>query len=460
MAFQHKERLLMANKIVNQDVEREMSRKIDQIMIGETVLLTRTFESADLKAWASATGEQVSSGEGGLGILVAMVSGLASSRLPGPGSVLQSVAVKLNRSVHAGDTVDALLTVKDKRVPERLVIMDARYTDADGEVLANGTLEVIAPEKSLPLKTPHSLDQLLTLCAALPPMLTGVVWPMSEESLGGVVAAKKQITPVLYGPKDALESLSDKAGFDLDNCRIEEAIDPEDAAAKAAAAAGAGELRALMKGSLHTDVLLHAVLQKEARLTTGRLLSHCSLISAPTFPKRIVLSDVALNIAPDINQKRDICQNAIGFARALGIAEPKVAVLSAVETVRTNMASTLDAAIIAKMAERGQILGGIVDGPLDLDAAIDEDAARIKKIVSPVAGAADVLIVPNIEAGNMIYKEFAFMADAQTAGLVVGARVPIILTSRADSVKSREYSAALAVIYADALARDPAGILV
>ena len=442
----------MAKKILNQEVGLEMSRKIDQIKVGETALLTRTFESADLKAWASATGEQVSSGEGGLGILVAMASGLASSRFPGPGSVLQSVAVKLNRSVHAGDTVDARLTVKDKREPERLIIMDARYTDADGRVLANGTLEVIAPEKSLPLKTPHSLDQLLTLCRGLPPMLTGVVWPMSEESLIGAVAAPNLITPVLYGPKDELESLSEKTGLDLGNCRIEEAVDPEDAAAKAAAAAGAGELRALMKGSLHTDVLLHAVLQKEARLTTGRLLSHCSLISAPTFPKRIVLSDVALNIAPDIDQKRDICQNAIGFARALGIAEPKVAVLSAVEAVRTSMASTLDAAIIAKMAERGQILGGIVDGPLDLDSAIDEGAARIKNIVSPVAGASDVLIVPNIEAGNMIYKEFAFMADAQTAGLVVGARVPIILTSRADSVKSREYSAALAVIYADALA--------
>jgi phosphate acetyltransferase len=449
----------MAKKIANPAVVGEMSLKIDQIRVGETASLTRTFESADLKAWVSATGEQVSSGEGGLGILVAIASGLASSRLPGPGSVLKSVAVKLNRSIQVGDTVNTQLTVKDKRVPERLVIMDAHYTDADGSVIAAGTLEVIAPKKSLPLKTPHSLDQLFSLCAGLPPMLTGIVWPMSEESLTAAIAAKNLMTPVLYGPRGALRSLSDKAGIDLDGCQIEDAIDPEDAAAKAALAAGAGELRALMKGSLHTDAILHAVLQKEARLTTGRLLSHCALISAPTFPKRIVLSDVALNIAPDIDQKRDICQNAIGFARAVGIAEPKVAVLSAVETVRTKMPSTLDAAIIAKMADRGQIVGGIVDGPLDLDAAIDEDAARIKNIVSPVAGRADVLIVPNIEAGNMIYKEFAFMADAQTAGLVVGARVPIILTSRADSVESRRYSAAVAVIYADALARDPGSIL-
>jgi phosphate acetyltransferase len=388
-----------------------------------------------------------------------MLSGLASSRLPGTGSVLQSIEVKLNRSIQVGDTINANLTVKDKHAPERLVIMDAQYTDADGKVIAAGTLEVIAPEKSLPLNPPHSLDQLFSLCADLPPMRTGVVWPMSEESLASAVVAEKLITPVLYGPKAALMSLAEKAGIDIDGCQIEEAVDPGDAANKAAVAAGAGELHALMKGSLHTDVILHAVLQKEARLTTGRLLSHCALISAPTYPRWIVLSDVALNISPDIDQKRDICQNAIGFARAVGIVKPRVAVLSAVETVRTKMASTLDAAIIAKMSDRGQIVGGIVDSPLDLDAAIDEDAPRIKNIVSQVAGAADVLIVHNIEAGNMIYKEFGFMADAQTAGLVVGARVPVILTSRADSVESHRYSAAAAVIYSDAMARDPDTIL-
>ncbi len=449
----------MAKKIVNPGAVREMSLKIEQIRVGDTASLTRTFETSDLRAWASATGEQVSAGEGGLGILVAMASGLASSRLPGPGSVLQSVAVKLNRSIQAGDTVNAQLTVKSKRVAERLVIMDAEYTDSDGRLIAGGTLEVIAPEKSLPLKKSHSLDQLLSLCGNLSPVLTGVVWPMSQESLTGAMAARNLITPVLYGPEAALRSLSQKAGLDLDGCRIQEAVDPEDAAAKAAAAAGVGELQALMKGSLHTDLILHAVLQKEAGLRTGRLLSHCALISAPTFPRWIVLSDVVLNIAPDIDQKREICQNAIGFARAVGIAEPKVAVLSAVETVSTKMPATLDAAIIAKMAERGQIVGGIVDGPLDLDAAIDEGAAKIKHIDSSVAGAANVLIVPNIEAGNMIYKEFAFMADAQTAGLVVGARVPVILTSRADSVESRRFSAAVAVIYADALARDFGSIL-
>jgi phosphotransacetylase len=233
----------------------------------------------------------------------------------------------------------------------------------------------------------------------------------------------------------------------------------EDSAAKAAAAAGAGEVQALMKGSLHTDVLLHATMQKEAKLRTRRLLSHCAIMSVLTYARRIIISDVALNIAPDIDQKRDICQNAIGFARAMGIDTPKVAVLAAEETVRTKMPATLDGAILAKMADRRQIVGGIVDGPLDLDAAVDVEAARIKHISSPVAGIADVLIAPNIEAGNMVYKNLAFMADAQMAGLVVGARVPIVLTSRADTAAARRFSAAAAVLYADALARDPASIL-
>jgi phosphate acetyltransferase len=214
-----------------------------------------------------------------------------------------------------------------------------------------------------------------------------------------------------------------------------------------------------MKGSLHTDLLLHAIVQKESKLRTGRLLSHCAVISVPTYARRLIITDVALNIAPDTDQKREICQNAIGFARALGIDVPKVAILAAVETVRTRMPATLDGAILSKMADRQQIVGGIVDGPLYLDAAVDATAARIKHINSPVAGAADVLIVPNIEAGNMIYKNLVFMADANTAGVVVGARVPIVLTSRADTAASRRFSAAAALLYADALAREPAKVL-
>ena len=210
-----------------------------------------------------------------------------------------------------------------------------------------------------------------------------------------------------------------------------------------------------MKGSLHTDQFMHAIVVKENRLRTNRLLSHCMLISLPTYARRVIISDAAINIAPDIDQKKDIIQNAIIFARAIGIEQPKVAILSAVELVRTKMPSTLDAAALAKMADRNQIAGGIVDGPLDLDIAVDAASARIKGIKSPVAGLADILIAPNIDAANMMYKELSFMSAAQAAGIVMGAKVPVILTSRSDSAEARLFSTALAVLVADAMARDP-----
>jgi len=292
-------------------------------------------------------------------------------------------------------------------------------------------------------------------------MLTGVVHPCSADALAGAVEAADAalIVPVLFGPESELRKIAEDAKLDISGFRIVATEGPEDSALKAAMAAGGGEVCALMKGSLHTDVLLHAIMQKEAKLRAGRLLSHCAMMSIPTYARRIIITDVALNIAPDTDQKRDICQNAIGVARALGIELPKVAVLAAIEMVNTKMPASLDGAILAKMADRGQIVGGIVDGPLDLDAAVDAEAACIKHITSLVAGTADVLLVPNIEAGNMIYKNLAFMADAQMAGLVVGARVPIVLTSRADTPDARRFSAAAAVLYADALARDPTGIL-
>jgi phosphate acetyltransferase/phosphate butyryltransferase len=307
----------------------------------------------------------------------------------------------------------------------------------------------------------HRLDSLLERCRDLKPMLTGVVHPCSAEALAGAVeaAAAGLIVPVLFGPDQELRKVACAAKLDISGMRVVATDGPEDSALKAAMAAGAGDVQALMKGSLHTDVMLHAIMQKEAKLRTGRLLSHCAMMSVPTYARRIILTDVALNIAPDTDQKRDICQNAIGFARALGIDQPKVAVLAAIEMVNTKMPASLDGAILAKMADRGQIVGGIVDGPLDLDAAVDAEAAKIKHIVSPVAGVADVLVVPNIEAGNMIYKNLTFMADSQMAGLVVGARVPIVLTSRADTPDARRFSAAAAVLYADALGRDRATIL-
>ena len=350
------------------------------------------------------------------------------------------------------------LTVKSKVPDRRIVILDGTCADASGSVIASAVLEVEPSATRLRQATAeHCLDRLVEECRGYKPIPTGVVYPCSAGALGGAIDAAKDglITPVLFGPEKDIKAAAAKANLDISGFKIVDATDPANSAHKAAMAAGAGEIQALMKGSLHTDVYLHAVLDKEAKLRTGRLLSHCALISAPQYGRRIVVTDAALNIAPDTNQKRDICQNATGFARAMGMETPKVAILAAVEVVNTKMPATTDGAILAKMADRGQILGGIVDGPLDLDAAVDAEAARIKHIVSPVAGSADVLVVSNIEAGNMVYKDLVFMADAQSAGLVVGARVPLILTSRADNAEDRRFAAAAAALYANAAAKDP-----
>ena len=278
----------------------------------------------------------------------------------------------------------------------------------------------------------------------------------TDALIGAVEAAQAGlIEPVLVGPQEQIRNVAAKAKLDLSSYKIVSTTDAVESAAVAANLAGSGKVSALMKGSLHTDQYMHAVIQRENRLRTDRLLSHCFILAAPAYSRRIIISDAAVNIAPDLDQKRDIVQNAIILARALGIAQPKVAILAAVETVNSKMPATIDAAALAKMSDRRQIVGAVVDGPLDLDIAVDEEAARVKGVESPVAGKADILIAPNIEAGNMMYKELAFMAGAQVAGLVMGARVPVILTSRADTPQTRLFSCGLAVLLAEATAKDP-----
>jgi phosphate acetyltransferase len=444
-----------------------VNKTFDEIASGDAASVERTLQAGDLRAWAAAFGEgdmlaQAGESQAAAGIVTSMLTALAGSALPGPGSSIRTASVQMIGGLPVGVAITARLVVREKRADQGIVVLDGQCTDPSGQLVATATLEVLAPRTRQQRQiAEHRLEGLIERCRALKPMLTGVVHPCSADALAGAVEAAEAglILPVLYGPETEIRKTADLARLDIAKYRIVATDTPEDSALKAAMAAGASEVAALMKGSLHTDVLLHAVMQKDAKLRTGRLISHCAMMSVPTYGRRFVLSDVALNISPDTDQKRDICQNAIGFARAMGIDLPKVAVLAAVETVRTKMPATLDGAILAKMADRGQIVGGIVDGPLDLDAAVDAAAARIKHISSPVAGLADVLIVPNIEAGNMVYKNLAFMADAQTAGLVVGARVPVILTSRADTASARRFSAAAAVLYADALARDPAVLL-
>jgi phosphotransacetylase len=441
-----------------------VNKTFEHIAPGDSASVERRLQAGDVRAREAAFGDidaPAAPGESqaAAGIVTAILTGLVASSLPGPGASIRSASVQIKGPLAIDAVMTARLVVREKRTNQGIVVLDGLCSGPAGQVIATAVLEVTAPTTRQQRQVAeHRLDGLLERCRDLKPMPTGVVHPCSASALAGAVESAEAglILPVLFGPEAEIRRIADQAHLDIAKYRIAPTDGPEDSAFKAAAAAGSGEIAALMKGSLHTDVFLHAIMQKDAKLHANRLISHCVMVSAPTYARRVVLSDVALNIAPDTDQKRDICQNAIGFARALGVDLPKVAVLAAVEMVSTKMPATLDGAILAKMADRRQIVGGIVDGPLDLDAAVDAEAAGIKHISSPVAGVANVLIAPNIEAGNMVYKNLAFMADAQTAGLVVGARVPVILTSRADTPAARRFSAGAAVLYADALARDPA----
>jgi phosphotransacetylase len=290
----------------------------------------------------------------------------------------------------------------------------------------------------------------LERCKTLPPVPTAVAHPCERTALEGALEAAELglITPILVGPAVKIEEVAAQAKADLKGVRIVDAPHSHAAAAKAVELVRLGEAELLMKGSLHTDELLGAVVARETGLRTSRRISHVFIMDVPTYHKVLLVTDAAINIAPALEDKVDICQNAIDLAVALGVSKPKVAILAAVETVNSKMQATLDAAALCKMADRGQITGAIVDGPLAFDNAISKDAARIKGITSPVAGDPDILLVPDLESGNMLAKQLSFLANADSAGLVLGAKVPIILTSRADNVRSRIASCAVGALFA------------
>ncbi len=286
------------------------------------------------------------------------------------------------------------------------------------------------------------------MAEARQPLTTAVVHPVDALSLAGAVAAARQrlIEPILVGPKGRIQAAAQAAGLDISTYRLIDVAHSHEAAAKACELAARGEAEAIMKGALHTEELFEAVVVRAAGLRTDRRMSHVFVLDVPNFPRPLLVSDAALNIAPDLMTKRDIVQNAIDCALAMNIHEPKVALLSAVETVNPEMVSTVDAAALCKMADRGQIVGGVLDGPLAFDNAISVESAAAKGIVSEVAGRADILIVPDIESGNILAKQLFYLSHAQSAGIVMGARVPIILTSRSDPEASRLASCALAIL--------------
>ena len=303
---------------------------------------------------------------------------------------------------------------------------------------------VVAPRKHA------KYQRLIDVCKTLPPVPTAVAHPCDQSSLEGAIDAKRMglIEPTLVGPRSRIEATAAEHGIDISGVPIVDAPFSEASAEKAVELVRQGKAEALMKGSLHTDELMGAVVRRDTGLRTARRLSHCFVMDVPTYTETLILTDAAVNIAPTLKEKVDIVQNAIDLAHAMRFPEVRVAILSAMETVNPKVPSTIEAAALCKMADRGQITGGILDGPLALDNAISLESVQIKKINSPVAGRANVLVVPDLEAGNMLAKSLSFLAQADAAGIVLGARVPIILTSRADSVMSRLASCGMAVLVA------------
>ena len=306
-----------------------------------------------------------------------------------------------------------------------------------------------------PVQTHANYERLIARAKQVPPATTVVVHPCDETSLRAVAEAAEAgiIIPTLVGPKASIAALARQHGIDISRFELIDAVDADEAAAQGVKLIHEAKGELLMKGSLHTDELMRAVTASATGLRTARRISHVFVMDVPTYPEPLLITDAAINIFPDLDAKRDIIQNAIDLFTQAGLGTPRVAIVSAVETVTSKIPSTIEAAALCKMAERGQITGGVLDGPLAFDNAIDPDAAKIKGIHSPVAGRAQILVVPDLEAGNMLAKNLSFLAQADAAGIVLGARVPIILTSRADSVRTRMASCAVAVLYADARRR-------
>jgi len=445
----------------------------DEITVGMSASLTHKLSQEDIKLFAAISGDPVlhSFARGGSAIGKppahaalggALLSRLIGTKLPGPGSNVVSESIHYERPVAVDEYVTVTVTVKDKRPKGNVVALDCLGTVGTGERVLSGTMEVTALTEKVSLEKLEmpkisvqehdSYAAIIERCKSLPPVITAVAHPCDESSLRGALEAAeaKLIVPILVGPEAKIRAVARENGLDISTFRLVDAPHSNAAAAKAVELVRLGEAEVLMKGSLHTDELLSAVVNKETGLRTGRRLSHVFVMDVPTYHKPLLITDAAINIYPSLDDKVDIAQNAIDLWHAFGLKLPKVAILSAVETVNPKIKSTLEAAALCKMADRGQITGGLLDGPLAMDNAISKEAAAIKKITSVVAGDADILLVPDLESGNMIAKQLSFLANADAAGIVLGARVPIILTSRADNVRTRMASCAVAVVLAHA----------
>ncbi len=452
------------------------NRTFDEIIIGESASIARTLTEEDIELFALVSGDvnpahlDPAYAETDLfhKIIVhgmwggALISAVLGTKLPGPGTIYLSQDLHFQAPVVIGDTITTTVTAREKKPEKQRIVFDCLCVNQAGHQVITGTAEVQAPTEKvcrprveLPdvrLNRHQRFRALLARATGLPPATVAVAHPCDAASLGAAVemASAKLIVPILVGPEAKIRAAAAAASLDIGQFRIVDTPHSHAAAAQAVALVRSGEAELLMKGSLHTDELMHEVVAAETGLRTERRLSHVYIMDVPTYPRPLLITDAAVNIAPSLDEKRDIVQNAIDLAHVMGVEAPKVAILAAVETVNPAMRATLDAAALCKMADRRQITGGLVDGPLAFDNAVSPEAARQKGIVSPVAGQADILVVPDLEAGNMLAKQLSFLAGADAAGVVVGAKVPIILTSRADSERTRIASCAVAVLMAQA----------
>ena len=451
----------------------------DEIKIGDSASITRRLSGSEVEALALVGGDvdafQLEGKKPEAGKFQteavgaeALLSGLLNRKLPGPGTSIAAQDLHFEGSVEPGDEVIATVTARQKRPKDGLVVFDCSVR-SDGRKLVTGTVTVRAPEKRLcyaEVSTPQVIlrrtdkyAKLMKKCEGMPPVTCAVAYPCDPDSFLGPIEAAKLglIDPILVGPEDKIRAVADAAGVDLKPYRVVTTEHSHAAALKAVELVRAGEAEALMKGSLHTDALMSAVVSSATGLRTSRRISHVFLMDVPSHPHALAITDAAINIFPTLEDKMHIAQNVIDLAHVIGVAEPKLAILSAVETINPKIPSTLEAAALCKMADRGQITGAILDGPLAFDNAISEQAARTKKIDSPVAGKADILLVPDLEAGNMLAKQLQYLAGADAAGIVLGARVPIVLTSRADNVRARLASIAVMKLVAHAKRAREAG---
>lgn len=446
------------------------NRTFDEIRVGDQAQLTRTVRKDDIDLFAIVSGDVnpahldpafaesdtfhrvIAHGMIGAGF----ISAALGTELPGPGTIYLAQDLKFLEPVDVDDTLTVTLTVTEKDAENLRLTIDCSVVNQQGETVIAGTATVKAPTEKVSrprIELPEvrfsrheRFRALMAEAAHDTPPLTAIVHPCSAAAIGAAVEAAEArlIVPILVGPRHKILAAAQEAKVDLDHYRIVDTPHSEAAAQQAVALVGRGEAELLMKGSLHTDELLHAVLAHDSGLKTERRLSHVYIMDVPSYPRPLLVTDAAVNIAPDLAIKRDIIQNAVDLAHVMGIATPRVAILSAVETINAKLQSTLDAAALCKMADRGQITGALVDGPLAFDNAVSPEAAAEKGIVSPVAGCADILVVPDLEAGNILAKQLTFLAGADAAGIVLGARVPIILTSRADAERTRMASCAIA----------------